>query len=253
MSEITPVQMEALRRQVAAQPHPLAFVTVSGAHLYGFASPDSDFDLRGIHILPIRDVVRLDPPVETLDTSVIDEGLEIDTVTHDVKKFFNLMLKRNGYVLEQVTSPLIVHTTPWHEELRTIAPKCVTRHHVHHYRGFSKNEWESLQKQPRLKGLLYTYRVLLTGIHLMRTGEVEANLPWLAEAYGHPYLLPLVEQKRTGEEKGAVGESLDVHAPRIERLMRELDEAGEATTLPWESSAREDLDDLLVRIRLHLS
>lgn len=45
---------------VAAQPWPLVFATISGAHLYGFPSPDSDFDLRGTHILPARLVVGLD-------------------------------------------------------------------------------------------------------------------------------------------------------------------------------------------------
>jgi len=35
-----------------AQPYPLLFVTISGAHLYGFPSPDSDYDLRGVHALP---------------------------------------------------------------------------------------------------------------------------------------------------------------------------------------------------------
>lgn len=30
--------------------YPLVFATVSGAHLYGFPSPDSDFDLRGVHV-----------------------------------------------------------------------------------------------------------------------------------------------------------------------------------------------------------
>ena len=34
------------------QPHPLAFATMSGAHLYGFPSADSDVDLRGVHVLP---------------------------------------------------------------------------------------------------------------------------------------------------------------------------------------------------------
>nr|MDQ6926913.1 nucleotidyltransferase domain-containing protein [Candidatus Eremiobacteraeota bacterium] len=34
------------------QPYPLSFVTVSGAHLYGFPSEDSDFDLRGVHVTP---------------------------------------------------------------------------------------------------------------------------------------------------------------------------------------------------------
>lgn len=41
-----------LHRIVAAQPYPLLFATISGAHLYGFPSPDSDYDLRGAHVLP---------------------------------------------------------------------------------------------------------------------------------------------------------------------------------------------------------
>ena len=52
--------MERLREAVASHPYPLVFATISGAHLYGFPSPDSDFDLRGCHVLPVRDVVGLD-------------------------------------------------------------------------------------------------------------------------------------------------------------------------------------------------
>ena len=37
----------------------LLFVTVSGAHLYGFPSPDSDIDLRGSHRLPLNQIVGL--------------------------------------------------------------------------------------------------------------------------------------------------------------------------------------------------
>ncbi|MDJ0688801.1 MAG: nucleotidyltransferase domain-containing protein [Xenococcaceae cyanobacterium MO_188.B32] len=32
---------------INSQPYPLLFATISGAHLYGFPSPDSDYDLRG--------------------------------------------------------------------------------------------------------------------------------------------------------------------------------------------------------------
>ena len=42
------------------------FATVSGAHLYGFASPDSDVDLRGAFLLPLRDVLGLRPAAETI-------------------------------------------------------------------------------------------------------------------------------------------------------------------------------------------
>src|SRR5438128_6611134 len=97
-----------LHRIVAAQPYPLLFATVSGAHLYGFPSPDSDYDLRGAHILPLQEIVGLEIGPTTLEVADIIEGLELDLVTHDIGKFFSLLLKKNGYVLEQLTSPLVV-------------------------------------------------------------------------------------------------------------------------------------------------
>ncbi|WP_241760418.1 DNA polymerase beta superfamily protein, partial [Anaplasma marginale] len=75
---------------------------MSGAHLYGFPSPDSDFDLRGVHILPVKETIGLNEIRETIEVNKIQDNLEIDLVTHDAKKFFNLLLKRNGYVLEQL-------------------------------------------------------------------------------------------------------------------------------------------------------
>src|SRR5277367_3964028 len=128
-------------RLAADQPYPLIFVTISGAHLYGFPSPDSDYDLRGVHILPAEEVLGLSTPRETVELSK-KEPIDLDLVTHDIRKFFGLMLKANGYVLEQLHSPLVVHTTPEHEELKAIAKNCVTRHHSHHYFGFAENQWK---------------------------------------------------------------------------------------------------------------
>lgn len=48
-------------------PYPLVFATISRAHLYGFPSPDSDFDLRGVHLLPLEQVVGLEPSEETVE------------------------------------------------------------------------------------------------------------------------------------------------------------------------------------------
>jgi len=56
-----------LTRQVELHPYPLLFVTISGAHLYGFPSPDSDFDLRGVHVLPPEEVVGLETGPETVE------------------------------------------------------------------------------------------------------------------------------------------------------------------------------------------
>jgi hypothetical protein len=113
----------------------------------------------------------------------------MDLVTHDVLKFFAMLLKRNGYVLEQLYSPLVVQSSPEHEELKEIAYGGLTRHHSHHYLGFAETQWNRFQKAnpPRVKPLLYVYRVPLTGIHLMRTGQVEANLIKLNEDLRLPY------------------------------------------------------------------
>lgn len=179
------------------QPYPLLFATVSGAHLYGFPSPDSDYDLRGVHILPVKEVVGLDVGRETIEVAEFRGELELDLVTHDVKKFFAMLLKKNGYVLEQLYSPLIVHTTPEHEELKVIARQCITCYHVYHYLGFAQTQWRLFSKQnpPKIKPLLYIYRVLLTGIYLMQTGTVEANLIELNKVFNLTYLPDLIDLK----------------------------------------------------------
>ena len=48
--------------------------------------------------------------------------------------------------------------------------------------------------------MLYVYRVLLTGIHLMRTGEVEANLVTLNEEFRLAYIADLVARKLAGRK-----------------------------------------------------
>jgi predicted nucleotidyltransferase len=247
------IDYEVLRAEVACHPYPLLFATVSGAHLYGFPSPDSDYDLRGAHVLPATEVVGLLPKRETIEFAGRRDEVEMDMVTHDVLKFFNMVLKRNGYVLEQLYSPLIVHTTPEHEELKTIAAGCVTRHHSYHYLGFAATQWDLFQKDEpqRVKPLLYVYRVLLTGIHLMRTGKVEANLVTLNEEFCLPYVPELVERKIRGAEKGTLGSGETAfYKGEYERLTARLEAAASDSNLPNEPGDRDALNDLLVRIRL---
>lgn len=244
-----------LHRIVAAQPYPLLFATISGAHLYGFPSPDSDFDLRGSHILPLSEIVGLETRHETVEDSRIIEGLEMDIVSHDVRKFFSLLLRKNGYVLEQLYSPLIVHTTPEHAELKAIGEQgLITKHHSHHYFGFAETQWKLFLKESprRVKPLLYVYRVLLTGIWLMRTGVVEANLVTLNESFRLPYIADLIARKTTGENTTLTDADLTFHEKEYERLRAELQTAFETSELPEipEDKTRAALNDLLIKIRL---
>lgn len=152
---LDPRLQSAVTRHIAA---PL-FVTVSGAHLYGFASPDSDYDLRGAHLAPLRELVGLFPPRETLEVEEVRDGLEWDIVSHEARKFCALLAKSSGYALEQLTSPIIVHTGPAHDELKQIALGGLNRKFARHYFGFAQNQWRLFAKEspPRVKPLLYIY------------------------------------------------------------------------------------------------
>ncbi|MBX5458473.1 MAG: nucleotidyltransferase domain-containing protein [Thermogemmatispora sp.] len=126
-------QRERLRAVLTRQRYPLLFVTLSGSHLYGFASPDSDYDLRGAHILPLRTVIGLHEGEEIIERHENEDGQEVDLVTHDVRQFLTVLLDKNGNVLESIYSPLVIHTTPEPEELKALAKRCLTRYYAYHY------------------------------------------------------------------------------------------------------------------------
>jgi predicted nucleotidyltransferase len=244
------LDLEALRLLVTGSDFAPLFVTVSGAHLYGFPSPDSDVDLRGCHRLPLEAVVGLEVPELTVQRKIDHGGTEVELVSHDVGKYLRLLVKNNGYVLEQIFSPLVVMGDGFLEQLRPLARRCITRHHYHHYRGFLGTQRKLLEKQQprRVKAVLYAYRVVLTGIHLLRTGEVEANLPRLADLYERPFLPRRIEQKR--REKGTAPD-LDwaFHDAQLTELEAVLDRAYQESPLP-EDRDRRAVHQLLVDCRL---
>ena len=236
--------------EVAADhPYPLVFTTVSGAHLYGFASVDSDLDLRGVHLLPAAEVVGLRTGPETWQSGGWRDGVELDLVSHDLLKFARLLNSRNGYVLEQLLSPLVVTTGDVHAALVALAPGLLTRHHAHHYLGFAETQHRLFAKTGELKPALYTLRVLLTGIHLMRTGEVVADLSVLSDL---PYVPELIALKRAAEHGPFPAGVEDRLATDVPRLKAELEAARDASHLSDKPSpeAVGALHDLVVRTRL---
>jgi uncharacterized protein len=248
------LDLDLCREIAGLHPYPLLFATISGAHLYGFPSSDSDYDLRGVHLLPLRELLSLAPPRDTVESEGVFRGVEIDLVTHDAAKFIRLMLKRNGYVLEQLLSPLVVQSSPEHAELRELAARCITRHHAHHYLGFAATQRRLFLKEepPRVKPLLYVYRVLLTGIHLMRTGKVEANLVHLDAEFRLPYIADLVSRKLGGAEQQTIATAdLELHGREYVRLVAQLEDESRRSSLPDEPQCRDELDALLIRLRLH--
>jgi len=225
--------------EIRSLPYPAIYATICGDVLYGIERTDDELDVRGCHVIPAREIVRLRAPNDSIAGSVHRDGLEFEFCSHDIKKVCLMLLKKNGCVIEQVHSPHVVFTTPEHDELKEIATLCIARHMAHHYLSQARLQWDIADRSPR--GLLYSFRLLLTGIHLMRTGELIPDLPGLREALKATWL-----------------DDVDPTAPRddarrrYESLVEEMALTTRTSPLPAAppENARERLDDLLVRVRM---
>src|SRR5206468_8465370 len=64
----------------------LLFWTVSGSHLYGFPSADSDVDLRGSFAAPVPSLLGLRPPTETHEIKDTFAGRETEAVRSEERR-----------------------------------------------------------------------------------------------------------------------------------------------------------------------
>jgi predicted nucleotidyltransferase len=224
-----------------------------GSHSYGFPSPDSDFDLKAIHLAPSSEMLGLERPKETVNFLDTVDGLEMDYTSHEAGSALARLLKGDGNVLERIFSPyqiLPVKTDERLSELRFVARANLSRRFHRHYSGFLGGSIKRYQKEGtrEVKPLLYMARVTLTGVHLLLEGEVLADLPVLVKSYPLPWVADLLEIKQQAEH--ATIENDSPLAGFITKLESLLTNALKRSTLPEKPTAVADLNDWLVRHRM---
>lgn len=216
-----------------------------GAHAYGFPSPDSDLDLKGIHVAPTASLLALRPPPETDDRQVVIGGVEVDYTTHEVGMALRLLLAGNGNVLERLASPFQMVEGRIAGALRALALESVGTHFAPHYRGFFLKTRREVERVPTAKALLYAYRVALTGTHLFLTGEVVLDVRPLADRYGHPAVPALIEAK--ARERSSLPGPVDEAA--FDRLAGDLARAVAESRLPASAPNARRIERWLVALR----
>jgi predicted nucleotidyltransferase len=241
------VMTRVLEEEEARREHVVVYL--SGAHAYGFPSPDSDLDLKAIHIAKTADLVGLEIPPPTADRAEIIDGVEIDYTSNELGHALAAILGGNGNFLERILGRTIAHESPLLGELRPIVQHSLSRRVHRHYHGFAKNQFQFLEKEPTVKKLLYVLRTTLTGIHLLRMGELEANLTRLMDSYGLSDARDLVEKKRKGEQTATDPTLVDAWRARIEQLFARLDRARDESVLPEEPANREEIRGWLIEAR----
>lgn len=257
------VGVPALRRfievQQRAMPGPIIWMGLTGAHAYGFPSPDSDLDLKAVHVVVADRLLTLSgapPPHEV----IVDdwEGRELDLSSHELGQCAQLLIRGNGNMLERLLGPFVVVRSAFGERVADWARQNLSTRSVHHYRGFVgamvREHGVDVRDRggPRAKRLLYVYRAALTGVHLLKAGELQTDIRELAPRYGfHDVVDELLRQKVQGELTVVGPELVDVALQRdLPRLRALLDEAEAESVLPEGPTDLEGLDRLLIDGRL---
>jgi len=227
-------------------------VSLSGAHAYGFPSPDSDLDVKAVHLAATADLLGFPRAPQAAERLEVLDGVEVDYSSNELAPVLLGVLKGNGNYLERFLSGYTFSTAPVFEELQALVRQAISQRVYRHYAGFAQQQRQEWEKSGRAsaKKLLYVLRTTLTGAHLLRTGEVVTDVTRLLARYGFEEALELVEQKRRGE-KSELPSSLSARwEERVPRAFELLDAALAASPLPAQPPNAAELEAWLVRIRL---
>lgn len=227
-------------------------IYLSGAHAYGFPSPDSDLDLKAIHIEPTRNLLGLGLPKETFDRLEVIDGVEIDYTSNELGAVLSGVLKGNGNYIERILGPLIMATSTAHDELSQLCRGALSRRAYRHYAGFARSQRELLEaaERPSAKKILYVLRTALTGAHLLATGELETDVARTAEAQGIEGIAELIEVKRAGERTALAPGVLERWSATLDAALDKLSAARDRSPLPIEPANTAAVDAWLVDYRL---
>lgn len=133
----------------------------SGSRAWGFASPDSDYDVRFIYVRKPEDYLRLDKIRDVIEWQ-LDEVLDING--WDLKKTLQLMHDSNPTVFEWCASPILYKSSDAFIELQKIRSDYFSvKKSLYHYWHMANSNYQTyLQgKEVRIKKYFYVIRPLL--------------------------------------------------------------------------------------------
>ncbi len=140
----------------------ILFACESGSRAWGFASPDSDYDVRFLYTPPLEWYLSIS---EKKDTINFMDG-DFDAVGWELRKKLRLLKKSNVSAIEHLFSP-ITYMGESHsiEELRAIAKECFSPvAAMYHYLSMGKKHRATLtDDMVKLKSLFYALRTALAG------------------------------------------------------------------------------------------
>ncbi len=183
----------------------------SGSRAWGFASPDSDYDVRFIYVRPKNDYLRLETIRDVIELP-IDDVLDING--WDLQKTLRLLYKSNPMLFEWFSSPIVYAQTEFADKFRKIMNEYFsTKRGIYHYINMAAGNYREYLKRDMVKAKKYFY--VLRPVLACR---------WIMEKGTPPPMLfsELMDAELPKELAREVEKLLDlkVHSPEIKEIPR---------------------------------
>ena len=227
---------EQLRRIEEAENIKILFAVESGSRAWGFASPDSDYDVRFIYIRRLEDYLRLNTIRDVIELP-IDDVLDING--WDLQKTLRLLHKSNPTLFEWFSSPIVYQETEFADKFRDLMMHYFSsKKTMYHYVSMAEGNYREYLKGDliRAKKYFYVLRPVLACQWILDWGTPPPMLfSELLKAELPVELIDVVNQllelkmnspevkliKRISE----INEYLDESIPRIKRAVRLLEDS----------------------------
>lgn len=227
---------EQLRRIEETENIKILFAVESGSRAWGFASPDSDYDVRFIYIRRLEDYLRLNTIRDVIELP-IDDALDING--WDLQKTLRLLHKSNPTLFEWFSSPIVYQKTEFADKFRDLMMHYFSsKKTMYHYVSMAEGNYREYLKGDliRAKKYFYVLRPVLACQWILDWGTpppmlfsevLKAELPVkLIDVVNQ-----LLELKMNSPEVklikriSEINEYLDESIPRIKRAVRLLEDS----------------------------
>ncbi len=225
---------------------------ISGSHLYGWESEDSDIDIRGCYVLRKENFLGLTKPKEVIEIKTEDDK---DIVLFEAKKLISLAIKGNCNILEEINAPQLYKQADV-VKLKQLINNAFGKKGIYNsYRGLAEFNYKRFIMAGRntVKKYLYVFRGLMAGIYCLQTGLIKPNIEELNKHFKIKEVNKLLEIKRKGLENEPLKDleegTLD---GIIKNLFDKIDEAYLKCKMP-ETPAKEEIEEInkfLIKLRL---
>ncbi|MBQ1641633.1 MAG: nucleotidyltransferase domain-containing protein [Oscillospiraceae bacterium] len=152
MQQLIVKKLDEIERQENVR---ILLAVESGSRAWGFASEDSDYDVRFIYVRPRNDYLRLEKFRDVIELPL--EG-ELDINGWDLDKTLRLLRSSNPTLFEWFSSPIVYRETPFADDFRSVMFKYFsTRRGLYHYLSMANGNYREYLKGEMVKAKKYFY------------------------------------------------------------------------------------------------